>query len=128
MSLSITTTLNYATSLVTLERFEEAMSLLRKTVPVVRRVLGESHILTLKMRGVYAETLHRNCATLEDQREAVATLEDTVRAIRRVLGGAHPFTPIIERHLRNARAALRARETPPTDARQDRDLDEVENA
>ena len=31
---------NYALSLIGLERFEEAKSLLRKTVPVARRVLG----------------------------------------------------------------------------------------
>ena len=39
-------------------------------------------------------------------------LEDTERIARRVLGGAHPLTARIEIHLRDARAALRARETP----------------
>ena len=51
-------------------------------------------------------------ATLDDLREAVTTLEDTERTARRVLGGAHPVTSRIETALRNARAALRARETP----------------
>ena len=51
-------------------------------------------------------------ATLADLREAVATLEDAERIARRVLGGAHPLTMQIEGELRNARAALRARETP----------------
>ena len=50
-------------------------------------------------------------ATLDDLREAVATLEDTERIVRRVLGGAHPTTKVAEKSLRNARAALRARET-----------------
>ena len=50
-------------------------------------------------------------ATLDDLREAVSTLEDTERTARRVLGGAHPVTRGIELHLRNARLALRARET-----------------
>ena len=51
-------------------------------------------------------------ATLEDLREAVTTLEDTERTARRVLGGARPLTIEIEKELRDARAALRARETP----------------
>ena len=52
-------------------------------------------------------------ATLDDVREAITTLEDTERTARRVLGGAHPLTSTIERYSREARAALRARETPP---------------
>ena len=52
-------------------------------------------------------------ATLNDVREAVTTLEDTLRLARRVLGGAHPNVRGIEKSLREARAALRARETPP---------------
>ena len=46
------------------------------------------------------------------RRKAVATLEETESIARRVLGGAHPTTEGIEDDLRNARAALRARETP----------------
>ena len=51
-------------------------------------------------------------ATLDDLREAVTTLEDAERIARRVLGGAHPTAASIERNLRAARAALRAREAP----------------
>ena len=51
-------------------------------------------------------------ASLDDLHEAVTTLEDTERIARRVLGGAHPLTVTNEWHLRDARAALRARETP----------------
>ena len=66
------------------------------------------------MRGIYAQSLYRNDgATLDDLREAVATLENTERIARRVLGSAHPTTAAIEKSLRNAGAALRARETPP---------------
>ena len=64
---------------------------MRKTVPVARRVLGERHDLTLRMRWHYAMALYKDAgATLDDLREAVATLEDTERTARRVLGGAHP--------------------------------------
>ena len=66
------------------------------------------------MRLNYATALHENpAATLDNLREAVATLEDVERIARRVLGGANPLTERIEQELREARAALRARETPP---------------
>ena len=48
-----------------------------------------------------------DAATLDNLHEAVATLEDTERI-------AHPTTKGIENELRAARAALSARETPPT--------------
>ena len=102
---------NYASCLNRLERFEEARSLLRRTVPVGRRVLGEGHRLTLKTRALYAQALHRaEGATLDDLREAVTTLEDAGRIARHVFGGGHPLTEDIGRDLRNARAVLRANE------------------
>ena len=68
-----------------------------------------------KMRTIYAKALYLDDdATLDDLREAVSTLEDSERIARRVLGGAPPTTVDIERDLRAARAALRARETAPT--------------
>ena len=51
-------------------------------------------------------------ATLDDLREAVTTSEDAERTARRVFGGTHPIVETIGRHLRIARAALRAHETP----------------
>ena len=102
---------NYASLLEKLQRYQEAKSLLRRTIPVARRVLGESHEVILKMRWVYAEALHEDdSATLDDIREAMTTLEETARIAQRVLGGAHPLTVDIERELRRARYALRARE------------------
>jgi hypothetical protein len=105
---------NYAVSLNGLQRFEEAKSVLRKTMPAAQRILGESDDLTLRMRWNYAAAFYQDPdATLNDFREAVAILEDAERIARRVLGGAHPFVLDIEQALRNARAVLRARETPP---------------
>ena len=49
-------------------------------------------------------------ATLDDLREAVATLEEIERTARRVLGAVHPLTVEIEGNVREARAALRARD------------------
>ena len=65
------------------------------------------------MKWHYAGALYLDAgATLEDLREAVTTLEDTARIASRVLGGAHPLTAGIGKFLQDARAALRARETP----------------
>jgi len=101
---------NYAASLNELKRFEEAKSLLRKTIPVTRRVFGESNDLMLRMRMNCAIALYESpAATLNDLREAVTMLEDTERTARRVLGSAHPLTVELEDELRDARAALRAR-------------------
>ena len=103
---------NYALGLVKSSRFAEAKSLLCKTMPVARRVLGESYYLTLTMRLNYAMALYLdNSAMIGDLREAVTTLEETARIARRVFGGAHPLTTAIERNLREAQAALGARET-----------------
>ena len=69
------------------------------------------------MRWNYGEALYADpAATLDDLREAVTTLEETSRIARRVLGGAHPITEAIEHNLSEARAALRARETPASSA------------
>ena len=114
---TLTSAANYAVSLRDLKRFEEAKALLREVIPVARRVLGEDNELTLKMRKGYADALYSDTgATLDDLREAVTTLEETARTSRRVLGGAHPMTGAVESNLREARAALRARETPPRSA------------
>ena len=105
---------NYAIALIELQRFDQAKSLLRKSIRVARRFLGENTETALKMRWFYAEALYKDPnATLEDLREAVTTLEDTERTARRVFAGAHPLTVDIELALRNVRAARRARETPP---------------
>ena len=102
---------NYASILNELKRFEVSKALLRKMIPVARRVLGDNDRLTLKMRWTYAMALYKaESATLDDIRAAVTTLEDAERTARRVFGGAHPNTMGIEGSLRDARAALRARE------------------
>ena len=103
---------NYAMTLIDLRRFEEAKALLRKTIPVTRRVLGDSHEYTLTMRANYARTLYESpAATLDDLHEAVTTLEGTGRIARRVFGGANPLTKGVVWSLQEARAALRARES-----------------
>ena len=115
----------YANTLLFLKRFEEAKSLLRKTMPVARRVLGDNDENTLRLRWSYAKALYRDpTATLDDLHEAVETHEDLERIALRVFGGAHPATEMIQGSLRESRAALSTRSvceaiaamTPPGDA------------
>ena len=102
---------NYANSLLALKHSEEARSLLRKTIPMAQRALGESHGLTLRMRKMYAEAIYMDPdATLDDLHEAVATFDKTERAARRVFGGAHPLTEGAAGELQKAQA--RSREAP----------------
>ena len=69
------------------------------------------------MRWIYTTALYMDDgATLDDLREAATILEETERTARRVLGGAHPLTADMGKSLREARAALRAREAPSGDA------------
>ena len=64
-------------------------------------------------RANYALALHQDPgASDDDLREAVTTLEDVRRTARRIFGATYPITDSIEWFLRDARAALRARETP----------------
>ena len=102
---------NLANCLLDVERYEEARSLLRKTLPAARRVLDESHADTLRLRWYFAQSLYKDpAATLDDLRETVNTLEDVQRIARRVFGATHPDTDGIECYLDESRAALRARE------------------
>ena len=94
-----------------LEHFEEATSLLRKALPVARRVHGENDAITFKMRWSLAGVIIAEPgATLDSVREAKTMLEETAPTARRVLGSAHPTTEGIEETLQCARAVLRARE------------------
>jgi len=98
---------NYASSLVSLQRFEDAKLVLHKMIPVAQRALGEGDILRLRMRKTLATALFvEESATLTDIREAVTTLEETTRIARRILGGVHPFVAEVELALRDSRAAL----------------------
>ena len=114
---TIVAALNYAASLGSLRRVKEAKSLLRKTVPVARRVLGEVHDLTLTMRWLHANILYMNdSATVDDHREAVETLESVAISYKRILGASHPETQKVQNALATAREKLadaRASEAKP---------------
>ena len=81
---------NYSASLVSLERFKEARSLMRKLLPVARSALGSSNVTTLRIGMNYARALYLNTgATLDQLREAVALHERTCQTSQRVLGSEH---------------------------------------
>ena len=78
---------NYAATLNDLGRFEEAKSLLSRTLPVARRVLGEGFDLTLRIRSIYARALYEDDgATLDDLRECPVPL--TVRGTQALVSFA----------------------------------------
>ena len=80
-------------------------------MPVSRRVLGRSNVLTLRLSYNYARALYNDPdATLDQLREAELILDDAARTARRVLGGAHPLTSAIEHYRQDAQENLRARE------------------
>ena len=77
-----------------------------------RGAAGFAHVSCLARQAqvLVADAEENSSATLDDVQEAVVTLWDAERIARRVFGDAHPLATAIEGDLRNARAALRARE------------------
>ena len=93
--------LNHATTIYA-QRFAEEALLMRKRIPVTRRVLGESFECTPHMWN-YAGALQGPRRHVDDLggRDDVDEIERTAR----VLGGTHPDTRGIAAGLRKARAA-----------------------
>ena len=99
--------LNYAIMLKRINRLEETKSLVRKIIPVARRVLGEGHRLTLTMQWIYAMALYQDDgATHDDLRESVETLESVAKSWKRVFGPSHPDTMKVQGALSEARDLL----------------------
>ena len=106
---TLVTANNYASSLTDLRHFEEARPLLRKTMPVARRVLGENHEITISLTKTYARVLSdAPGATIHERVEAVRTLDEADRTARRVLGASHPLAVRIGRDLKKSRVAHKA--------------------
>ena len=90
---------NYAMVLLELQRFEEAKKVLRRTVPVARRVLGAEHALTLSLREDLSRATLEGESSGEEKREALRMLEELAGVMRRVLGPTHPDTLRVQREL-----------------------------
>ena len=98
---------NLVINLIELERFQEAKRLLRKVIPVARRVLGNEHNLTLSLcEDLSRATLLDGDSSAEEVREAVRALEDTLGVWRRVLGPQHPNTQRVQQNLEAYREAF----------------------
>ena len=103
---------NYADALIQLERYKTVMCLLRETLPIARRVLGESDETMLRLRVNYARALCVVSAdavtgtSLDDLREAETTLEEIEPIARRVFGDDHLFVDQVEHFLRESRGLL----------------------
>ena len=85
---------NLATSLIHLELWDEAKTILRdQLLPMARQSLGRDHETCLALGHRMAEALvgHPN-ANDEDRTQAEMILQDVVQRRRRVLGPAHPRT------------------------------------
>ncbi len=104
---TITAAICYANSLVQRRRFVEVKVLMRKTIPVAGRFLGENSNFTLKMRWIYAMALYEDpAATLDDVRKGVEILESVAPLWTRIFGPAHPETPLVQGALKLARELL----------------------
>ena len=75
-----------------LRRFEEAKSLLRKTIPVARRVFGGESGRVLSLREDLCRATLAGDSSSKEKRKALQMLEDTVAALRRLFGLLHPET------------------------------------
>ena len=101
---------NYANNLLRLQRVDEAKALLRRTIPVTRRVLSDQHDPRSECGGITQALLLDEGTTLDDFREAESeTLESVAQVVRAVFGRSHPETPQVYGQNR-ARAALREAE------------------
>ena len=122
----------YKDTSATPDDLREAVTSLEELERTTRRVFGSAHPTTVnierdwqyaraKLAASVCDGVSSICkraqalcmdpsATLADVRGAVTMLEETDRTARHVFGGAHPTTESIERTLRDARAALAARE------------------
>ena len=96
---------NYAMVLLELQRFEEAKKVLRRTVPVARRVLGAEHALTLSLREDLSRATLGGASSAEEKREALRILEEVAGVMRRVFGPAHPETLRAQRQLEHYRGS-----------------------
>ena len=92
-----------------LERFEEAKALMRKTMPVARRVLGDSNEDMLLMRRNYSLLLCKDGSTLDDLREGVTTLDACSAARTRPQWGSRDLCKAREPHCAPAKQRSRRR-------------------
>ena len=98
---------NLCASLIDNGLFAEAKKLARDELCVVRRTMGERHVLSIDYKFCLASALYRDPDALRaDVIEGEALLVDAKAMASRVLGGQHPRTLNIGSHLEFARRHL----------------------
>ena len=98
---------NLGTSLVHTRQLTEARSLMRKYLPIARRVLGLDHEITFGLIENLAGAIFENAlAPREDLVEVDEILTKQLKRLRQVLGAAHPATQRHENHLKKIQERL----------------------
>ncbi len=73
-------------------------------LPLVERVLGSAHEVTLRLYLSLGQAIYRNpVSSRGDIVEAVAILKDNAQAAKRILGPAHPAIESFKVHITLAR-------------------------
>ena len=90
-----------------LSHFVEAKVLIRKTLPVARRVIGEDHDTSMGLRCLlHHSTVLDPKSTRGDVQEAKKELDKILCQARRVLGATHPRLLAIQKTVDGARERL----------------------
>ena len=83
-------------SLIEHYNFAEARTLINETLPIVRRVYGDAHDITLGLRYKIPHSIVLNPdATQKDLRGAKEELEALLRTTRRIFGNSHPRVELV---------------------------------
>ena len=73
-------------------------------LPLVERVLGSAHEVTLRLYLSLGQAIYRNpFSSRDDIVEAVAILKDNAQTAKRILGPAHPAIENFKVHITLAR-------------------------
>ena len=99
--------MNLANSLIKLHLFAEAAALVNETLPIVRRVYGDAHDITLGLRYKIPHSIVLNPdATRKDLHGAKEELEDLLRTTRRIFGQSHPRVGLVKKLIEAANLRL----------------------
>ena len=94
-------------SLLNLRNYTEIRSLLRKYLPLARRVMGHDHEVSRTMTETLAQSLFQQGAAPRDNvLEAAEILTEHNQRLRQIFGSAHPVTQRSERNLGSIRECL----------------------
>ena len=102
---------NLANGLITLRRFAEAKTFVRRIIPTALSTEGPNNIRVLYLRGLLGQALLRNAESRSSPEldEAEKVLTDVYARKRRVCGASHPDTLHTQSNLEIVRKAIALR-------------------